>query len=129
MATERFRKVQDLFEHASELPRVEWPAYLEEACGGDSSLRDEVESLLLSLENAGDFLQEPIDVVEALALRRDPKPKDQAPKGHDPRPQLRLEEIEEIQELADEDCQCPIWSAAEFPSVCMALLGVLFHYH
>ena len=67
MATERFRKAQDLFEHASELLRAEWPAYLEEACGGDSSLRDEVESLLLSLEKAGNFLQEPIDVAEALA--------------------------------------------------------------
>lgn len=35
------------------------------------------------------------------------RPKDRAPKGHGPRPQLRLEVIEELHELADEDCQCP----------------------
>ena len=42
-------------------------------------------------------------------------PKDRASKGHGPRPQLKLEEIEEIHELADGDCPCPICGGALRP--------------
>ncbi len=43
---ERWRRIEEIFFDAASLPAVDQPAYLDEACAGDTSLRFEVESLL-----------------------------------------------------------------------------------
>ena len=51
---------EELFTAASGIANpVERAAYLARACGGDETLRREVESLLAVHERAGDFLQQP----------------------------------------------------------------------
>src|SRR5438132_11003457 len=52
-------------------------AYLEQACGGNALLREEVESLLAALENAGDFLRRPavsraVPTVDEAPVREGP---------------------------------------------------------
>src|SRR5262245_37240202 len=52
--------VQAVFGRAVELESpVERSAYLDEACGRDTSFRDEVESLLEAFDSAGDFMTGP----------------------------------------------------------------------
>jgi non-specific serine/threonine protein kinase/serine/threonine-protein kinase len=46
MTPERWRQVKQIFEAVFELPPAEQGAYVREACGGDTELRAEVESLL-----------------------------------------------------------------------------------
>jgi serine/threonine protein kinase/tetratricopeptide (TPR) repeat protein len=54
--SERWKSVADLFERASELPSGERPAFLEQACGADAALRQEIESLLaFDDEDGGGF--------------------------------------------------------------------------
>jgi non-specific serine/threonine protein kinase/serine/threonine-protein kinase len=56
---ERWQKVKDLLHSCLDLPAAERSRFLEEACNGDTAIRGEVESLLASYEEAGDFLQQP----------------------------------------------------------------------
>ncbi len=42
----RWQRVKDVFTAASALPRTDWPAYVEQACGEDAELAAEVASLL-----------------------------------------------------------------------------------
>jgi serine/threonine protein kinase/WD40 repeat protein len=44
---ERYQHLCELFDQAQQRPTAEWPAFLEEACGGDADLRAELEKLLL----------------------------------------------------------------------------------
>jgi hypothetical protein len=46
MNSDQWRRIEQVFEAALEAPAEEWPALLEQACGGDGELRREVESLL-----------------------------------------------------------------------------------
>jgi len=55
MKAERWKRVEDLFEAAQELPADERGAFLLEACPGDAELRGEVESLLKAT-SSGDAL-------------------------------------------------------------------------
>jgi eukaryotic-like serine/threonine-protein kinase len=55
--TPRLSKVQDLLGEAARLSSSERHRYLDEACGDDVGLRDEVLSLLAALENADQFLE------------------------------------------------------------------------
>jgi serine/threonine protein kinase len=56
--TSENRRAQQLFLAASELDSPESQAkFLDEACGGDRALRDEVESLLAVSRRAGEFLE------------------------------------------------------------------------
>jgi len=48
--TDRWRRADEVFEAALDLPPVERPAYLDEACGDDAELRALVERLLASSE-------------------------------------------------------------------------------
>src|SRR5262245_64141762 len=48
-----------LFGEALQLPVPERSAFLERACGGDADLRQRVEGLLRTHEQAGDFLERP----------------------------------------------------------------------
>jgi serine/threonine protein kinase len=54
-----WRRIEDLFGRALELPPGERAAFLDGACEGDVSLRREVEALLASHQRAGDFIQSP----------------------------------------------------------------------
>ena len=58
MTSEQWDKVVELFHEASDKQPEERTAFLEEASGGDASLRKEVETLLREDENSGDFLVE-----------------------------------------------------------------------
>src|SRR6266568_368149 len=53
-------QVKSIFGHALAIDAVEERvAYLEEACGNDESLKDEVASLLLAFDRAGNFMSRP----------------------------------------------------------------------
>ncbi len=56
MDTKRWNKVQNLFEEALELEEAKRPAFLKQACAGDSTLFDEVMSLLEADMNANSLL-------------------------------------------------------------------------
>lgn len=59
-AAARWKRVKDVFDHALELPRGELTRYLDEACGTDSELRQEVLSLIAALNEAGAFMEEAV---------------------------------------------------------------------
>ena len=60
MDPERSRKIEALYEAALGLEPARRTAFLKDACGSDEALRREVESLLVSDENAGSFLEVPL---------------------------------------------------------------------
>src|SRR5689334_12938833 len=53
-----------VFSAARRLAAREQPAYLDEACAGDKALRERVEELLKASEDAGAFLQDPLEGVK-----------------------------------------------------------------
>jgi eukaryotic-like serine/threonine-protein kinase len=57
--TVKLHRVKELFGEAIDLPPRERAAFLEQACGGDESLRAAVDDLLRSHEEAGEFLDKP----------------------------------------------------------------------
>ena len=59
MTPERWQQIDKLFQSAIERPPDEREAFLDQACVGDNHLRSEVESLIASLEQAGDFIESP----------------------------------------------------------------------
>ena len=59
--------VNDLFHRALELPADRRAAFLDAACAGRSSLRDEVASLLAAHERANDFIEAPAAEAARLA--------------------------------------------------------------
>ncbi|OLE56005.1 MAG: hypothetical protein AUG51_00310 [Acidobacteria bacterium 13_1_20CM_3_53_8] len=65
MTSERWQRVKYLFESALEREPVERAAFLNEACNGDESLREEVESLLAAYNVDDSFMEMP--AVAALA--------------------------------------------------------------
>jgi eukaryotic-like serine/threonine-protein kinase len=56
---DRAEQVAELVESALERAPNEWGAFLAESCGGDHTLRAEVESLLRHQERARDFIESP----------------------------------------------------------------------
>lgn len=59
--------LQELFATASALPVEQRGAYLSSACGSDPGLREEAESLLSAMDEAGEFLRDPsIDPTDAM---------------------------------------------------------------
>jgi serine/threonine protein kinase len=56
---ERWRQAKQIFQNAIELEPAERDAYLTDACGGDSALRAEIESLIAAHEQPGSFLDTP----------------------------------------------------------------------
>jgi len=63
---ERWDRVKELFEAAAELDPNQRAALLDNECGGDEALRAEIESLLKSDEQTGEFIEQP-----AFAIPRD----------------------------------------------------------
>lgn len=59
MATDRWRRIEEIFEAVLALPEDERETRLAELCGGDPALRREVASLLAADAGAGDFLEHP----------------------------------------------------------------------
>ena len=57
MADHTQQRIKEVFQGASQREPSERPAYLDEACGGDLTLRSAVESLLAAAERAGSFLE------------------------------------------------------------------------
>jgi len=60
MNREEWQKVKDILHEALEMPRAGRTEYLDHACGGNASLRAEVESLLSSYNNAGTFIEDSV---------------------------------------------------------------------
>ena len=60
MATENFEKAGEIFQNAIEIENSEKrQRYLDNACRNDRALRSEVDALIKSHEQAGDFLEGP----------------------------------------------------------------------
>jgi predicted Ser/Thr protein kinase len=62
MSDERWDRLKAVFQGALAQPREQRRAWLELACGGDKGLLQEADTLLQSLDSAGDFLEHPADV-------------------------------------------------------------------
>lgn len=56
----RWKRVESLFNEVVELPTEKRNAFLDEACGGDATLRQEVASLLASADQNLDFVERPL---------------------------------------------------------------------
>ena len=59
MPAEHWEELRRLFFLALDRPPEDRPRFLDEVCAGDAALRGELESLLQSHEQAGDFLERP----------------------------------------------------------------------
>ena len=59
MTRERWEQVEQIFLAAVEIPEAERERFLSERCGGDGSLRHEVESLISARKEAEGFLDKP----------------------------------------------------------------------
>jgi serine/threonine protein kinase len=57
----------EVFVEAFQLPPHDRPAYLARACGADEQLRQRLERLLKTHDQAGDFLEQPASEAEAMA--------------------------------------------------------------
>ncbi len=58
MKSERWQEIEELFHSALQREPVERAAFLHDACIGDPELRRQVEALLASLAEAGDFIEQ-----------------------------------------------------------------------
>src|SRR5580692_9051881 len=74
METERWKLVDDLLQSALELGPERREEFLAQACGGDSALVAEINSLLTSHRRAGDFLERPAAEIAARAMAADVAP-------------------------------------------------------
>lgn len=72
MAVENWQVVKEIFNSALDFPADQRCQYLDQACGADSDLRHEVDSLLRSHDHAGDILETPAfelsDISDATSL-------------------------------------------------------------
>ncbi len=57
MNTQRWTQIEDIFHAALKCEITERHAYITRACGGDTQLQQEVESLIASFEQPGEFLE------------------------------------------------------------------------
>jgi len=66
MDTPSWHRVKEIIEAALARPAAERAAFVLRACGDDTSLRTEVESLLAAMEQAGNFIEQP--ALELMSL-------------------------------------------------------------
>ena len=71
--SDRWQKIEEIFEVAVELPPDERDVYLEKECGGDAGLRLEVEQLIFADGEAEEFIEEPLLGSNTLANFLDEK--------------------------------------------------------
>src|SRR5262245_575124 len=74
MTPERFQKVGELYDRATELELDQREAYLTAVCGGDEELRREVESLLAAHDSAVGFIDQPAVEIAAPLIANHPWP-------------------------------------------------------
>lgn len=65
MNPERYQRIQTLLQSALKRESDERGPFLDEACAGDDSLRRQVESLMISYQQAGSYLESPVAQVGA----------------------------------------------------------------
>lgn len=65
MNLERWNEVDELLQSALQLPAEERGEFVRKACSGDAELEPEVQSLLISDQEAGSFLGRPAIEVAA----------------------------------------------------------------
>ena len=65
MHTDRWRRIEEIYHQALEVPLPERQAFLSQTCQGDTALRQDIESLLELQAGAADFLEQP--ALEAAA--------------------------------------------------------------
>src|SRR5262245_17432163 len=70
MTPERYRRVGEIFDAAVQVNADRRIAFLDAACGGDTELRREVESLIESDERAADFIASPALAVTAELMAK-----------------------------------------------------------
>jgi len=70
MNAERWQEVKRLFDAALEREPAGRQAFLESACGGDDSLRSEVNALLAALEDAGSRYETPVVISDPMIHRQ-----------------------------------------------------------
>jgi hypothetical protein len=58
IADASWSRIKELFQAAIARPRGDRDAFLDEQCGGDVTLRREVESMLVAHRDAGDFAEQ-----------------------------------------------------------------------
>jgi eukaryotic-like serine/threonine-protein kinase len=68
MSAERWRRIEEIYHAALERAASEREPFLESACGGDETLRADVERLIAAQDGAGDFLIAPAWEVAASAI-------------------------------------------------------------
>ena len=68
MTTDRWRRIEQIFEEVLALPDGERDARLAALCGGDAALQGEVVSLLAADSGAGEFLEHPPTPPASVAL-------------------------------------------------------------
>jgi len=71
MSAERWRRIQELYHAAQARPANERAAFLEEACAGDATLRQAIESLLAQPVSTDDFLERPaLEAAQPISTMR-----------------------------------------------------------
>ena len=71
MTPERWEQINEIYHDALEIGASEQPTFLAQACAGDAELRDEVDSLIASHNQARNFISEPALKVAARILSKD----------------------------------------------------------
>ena len=65
MRSDRFKKIEKICQAALELPPEKRPQFLQEACGDDFELREEVESLLSFERTSDEIINQTTDSLAA----------------------------------------------------------------
>src|SRR5438105_2749180 len=74
MTPERYQQIDQIFQAALELNPEQLPAFLDEACSGDETLRKEVESLITSERGGLSFIDQPaFDIAAGLLASDEPE--------------------------------------------------------
>src|SRR5262245_56690408 len=71
MNRERWKQVEEILHSALSVEQSRRSSFLEDACGGDKSLREELETLLTHEDEAGGFLEGPALEVMAKGLAKE----------------------------------------------------------
>jgi serine/threonine protein kinase/Tol biopolymer transport system component len=73
MTPERWHRIEELFEASARLAPGERTAFLDEACGSDEELRQEVESLLVHSDLAQSFIEDrALNIAAEMLVRKHP---------------------------------------------------------
>src|SRR3984885_2630544 len=81
MDAERWKRVDDLLQSVLQVSPDQQKEFLRQACAGDASLEDEVQSLLSSHEKLGEFLEQPplMTAAQDVTVTRAPEAVDSLP--------------------------------------------------